>query len=491
MKKKSYLGMMLSAALLAACGGGDGDDSGVTPEPVLVTKVDGRYKTSKQSQIPSFQAFSLPDAGALPNLHLPTLDNEKTVLLSGLGGLQQVGADRPLHATESVQKLSDFLEWKPSQDDRKVAAIRVSADDAFGLRLGVLIKSLPDAATLHLLRGVDETEAFTISGQAINSLLAANQAAGENSEDARTWWSPDLGGDSVILVFSLPTDVETDALRVALPKLSHIYADISQYGAETASADAKNVLIGESGACQLDVTCQSTGNAQRDAVARMVFVEAGKSYLCTGTLMNDAIASDIPYFLTANHCISTQTVASTLQTDWFLRTASCNGNSLDGRYRLLAGGAKLLFTNNTQYGQDTTLLVLNDEAPTGSYFAGWDANLNNTVQSVYGIHHPDGDLAKISLGTVDNYANCDGSGSCPIADTQTGRYYRAQWTSGTTEGGSSGSALFSQTGHVYGVLHGGSASCSVLGGSDFYGRFDRAFDAGVKNYLAATQRPNL
>jgi hypothetical protein len=64
---------------------------------------------------------------------------------------------------------------------------------------------------------------------------------------------------------------------------------------------------------------------------------------------------------------------------------------------------------------------------------------------------------------------------------------QVNWNSGITEPGSSGSALFSNTGHyVIGQLYGGTTSCTATSGSDFFGRFDLAYTAGLSKYLAAT-----
>src|SRR5262249_42906610 len=49
----------------------------------------------------------------------------------------------------------------------------------------------------------------------------------------------------------------------------------------------------------------------KTAVGRMTFISGGASYVCTGTLLNDSDnTSAIPWFLTAEHCISAQTEAS-------------------------------------------------------------------------------------------------------------------------------------------------------------------------------------
>ena len=57
----------------------------------------------------------------------------------------------------------------------------------------------------------------------------------------------------------------------------------------------------------------------------------------------------------------------------------------------------------------------------------------------------------------------------------------ADWDLGVTEGGSSGSGLFNEDGHLIGMLSGGSAACSGTndnGGFDIYGRFGVAWNFG-------------
>ena len=73
------------------------------------------------------------------------------------------------------------------------------------------------------------------------------------------------------------------------------------------------------------------------------------------------------------------------------------------------------------------------------------------------------------------------------ANADAGTMLRVGWTRGTTEQGSSGSAIFvattGGTRYVVGALHGGSASCANPQGTDYYGRFNRAFYRGLGDWL--------
>ena len=108
-----------------------------------------------------------------------------------------------------------------------------------------------------------------------------------------------------------------------------------------------------------------------------------------------------------------------------------------------------------------------------AYLSGWDANLPNlSVSDLFGgIHHPSGDVKKISLY----------SGKLQLSSWSEGpskNYHLVipKWSRGVTEPGSSGSPLFNSKGYLIGQLHGGSSSCGNLEGSDFYGGF--AFSYG-------------
>ncbi|MGH8104910.1 MAG: hypothetical protein ACREO2_01180, partial [Arenimonas sp.] len=162
--------------------------------------------------------------------------------------------------------------------------------------------------------------------------------------------------------------------------------------------------------------------------------------------------------------------ANTLVTFWNEESTVCNPSNA-GSPTQLTGGATLLYMQSggsvgSDSGTDATFLRLNTTPPAGAYFAGWDSSSLANSTPITGIHHPAADVKKVSQGT--KYISHN--------NTQ-----RVSWSSGTTEQGSSGSALFSYDSNGYylrGGLFGGAASCSNSGGSaasgnsDIYSRFD-------------------
>ena len=109
------------------------------------------------------------------------------------------------------------------------------------------------------------------------------------------------------------------------------------------------------------------------------------------------------------------------------------------------------------------------------FFAGWD-NTGNTPSTTVCIHHPAGDIKKISFD--DDAATVSQSmGSTEANSTWTVRWDRNT----TTEGGSSGSPLFDQNHRIIGQLWGGGASCNNLNAPDYYGRVSKSWEPSGSN----------
>ena len=470
-----------AAALLVGCGGGTGD---ATPSAPLLSKVDSRIQPVEAVQdVARVKSRSVTAAPSATVVALDELAAEKTQSVDSVGP-RLVGQGRDVEATKSLSAMGALWKWSKTPAGGLVAAVSFNAEGAYGLRLGVLVQQLPGSAVVRVYTQAAPGKVFEISGQEILQLIERNQAAGDRSDAARTWWTPDTGGSEATLEVELPPGIAANTLQISVPQLSHIFANLAVPTEEEYQAQIQQnaKAIGDADTCNLDATCYNDGASERNAVARMVFVKGASAYLCTGTLLNDGGSSGKPYFLSANHCISDQTVASTLQTDWFFRSSSCNSGALQSSSTKKVGGAKLLYASADT---DTSFLLLNDTPPAGAVFAGWDASTLAAGISIIGLHHPRGDLLKLSFGAVVGQSTCT-----TISDTQfscggtSGNYYRVNWSQGTTEGGSSGSALF-RNGKVVGTLYGGSAVCTNKSSSDFYGRFDVAYNAALKNWLAA------
>ena len=206
--------------------------------------------------------------------------------------------------------------------------------------------------------------------------------------------------------------------------------------------------------CHLDVTCYPEWSNSAAGVAHITFETNGVSSICSGTLLNNRQQDLIPYFLTAAHCVDTETEARSVVAHWFYQTQTCNGDLPAFQSVPRTTGARLLSTlggdlieGRAHPDGDMTLLRLAGDLPDGVMFQGWDVDPQPFGTQVTGIHHPgsaDWDRFKrISFGQII---------SDPISRISADVYAFVSYTQGYTQGGSSGSALFSSPGTVVGAL---------------------------------------
>ncbi len=384
---------------------------------------------------------------------------------------RQIGAARAVGALATAQDTARQLAWQATAAGGMAAAASFRSDGAAGLRVGLEVSRLPAAAQVRVRpSGSIAVDDEVVPGQAILQTLARNRAAGDASRAGRTYWLPAVAGDALTLEIELPPGVDASEVEIAVPQLSHLWWT----HAAVARADA--LKVGEAGSCNADATCSPEYDFEARAIARMEYVRDGGAYLCTGTLMADVGASGTPYFLGANHCVGDQTTASTLSTYWFYRAATCNSTVLDPAATRVTGGATLLHASATT---DTSFMVLSGSPPAGAVHAGSLLAPVAAGTALAGLHHPAGDLLKLSLGTTPAYARCEDT-RCAPQDVNGGNFLILRWTRGTTESGSSGSPVFVDIGirrYVVGHLFAGAASCSRPDGNDYYGRFDQAYPA--------------
>jgi hypothetical protein len=350
----------------------------------------------------------------------------------------------------------------------------------------------PDAGAMRLaidLAGVPENVEMVFFGSGAPGRLEGPVRVGDLKDRTAPWWSPVTDGDTQTVEFFVPSGIDAAGLSLRVTGASHLFATL-------ASGFRKTVQdIGTSGSCNVDIQCSSLRSSQsflnmRNAIAQMVFNKDGGTYLCSGQALNDTDSTtQVPWFFSANHCFENdnpplktpaqmQVVASTLTTLWFFEAATC-GSRATPNYTQLSGGATYVYNNA---GADILFLRLSNSVPPGAFLAGWNANALSVGAGIVVVHHPSGDLKKVSVGSV-------------VAETlpqptpaggATTLFHEVKYSSGTTEGGSSGSGLYTFDGSEYqlrGGLFGGGAFCTSPNESDWYSEFDKVYSS-LAPYLA-------
>jgi lysyl endopeptidase len=244
-------------------------------------------------------------------------------------------------------------------------------------------------------------------------------------------------------------------------------------GYEDIAGDArlKDEWYGTSGSCNVDINCIENQEILKNkhSVVRIIYLGTER---CTGTLINNTSNNGRPLVLTAQHCLKTDFMANTAIFYFGYESPYCDGP--DGNTLKSVSGSSLIAT--TDNNLDFSLVELSAEPPFNyrPYYAGWD-NLDVPPENSYSIHHPMGDVKKITVdddqATTGNY----GEGY----DLYT-HWLISDWEMGTTEKGSSGAPLFNQNGRLVGTLTGGDADCE-LSVNDYYQKLYNSWDDYLNN----------
>ncbi len=353
--------------------------------------------------------------------------------------------------------------WSELPDGRAVYQAALRSPGAKGLRLEILGLAA-GSGRLWLYPG-DETNPMQPVGPY------------EGGDD---FWTALVEGESLVIEFEAAAGAPR-MLPFHVGRISHIFA-----GVAPAKGGVGETKLGPVGAareaalgCNLDVTCYPEWDDRARSVGRYLFETNGGGALCSGSLVNTRNNSGIPYFLTADHCVSNEAEARSLQVFWFYQSSVCNGAPRNLRDVPTTVGATYLTSGSLELG-DYALLRLNGSLPNGVTFSGWSEVDPEIGAEVTGIHHPTGDYKRISFG---NKAE-------PIATRgrPEPKYHSITWREGVTEGGSSGSPIFNREGLIVGMLSGGpkppagQTECNLRPAYDWYGRFSTAYPA-LQGYL--------
>ena len=286
--------------------------------------------------------------------------------------------------------------------------------------------------------------------------------------------TPFIPGDTLCLEYYHPDLQDATALPdIRISDLSFIY--------RTEGFINNSKGFGHSDWCEVNINCPEGDNWKNEkrGIARILLKAGGGTFWCTGSLVNNTTQDLSPYFLTADHC--GQDASTTELNQWIFHfnyeAPGCQDPSTEPASKTMTGCQRLAGAGGSAgsiTGADFFLVRLNQNVPANynPYYNGWSLNTAPSQQGV-GIHHPAGDMKKISTYIQPLFSTQWGS----IPGTHWGvRWAQTTTNHGVTEQGSSGSPLFDQQKRIIGILSGGEASCSNLTSPDLYGKMLHAWD---------------
>jgi lysyl endopeptidase len=323
--------------------------------------------------------------------------------------------------------------WSHLSNGDRVWQLAIHCPGALSINLVFDQYELPAGARVFVHNGAEHRGAFTSASSPKRPSLAV---------------AP-LPGEHMVVEYQEPKGVAGEG-KLHIGSVTHGYRSVFN----------EQKAFGQSGSCNVNTICP-LGNAYQDQISSVARIISNGDW-CTGQLINNASNDGTPYFLTANHCINSNVGNWVFMFNWESPTCSPTTNSSDDQ--TLSGADVLVQGNNADHA-----LLLLDVTPPSSYdvfYTGWDKSGNPSSNSV-AIHHPRGDIKKISLDEGQVSATTWGAPSAAV-------WRVASWEDGTTEPSSSGSGLWNPEGLLFGTLYGGTASCSN-NINDYYGRFSVAY----------------
>lgn len=326
------------------------------------------------------------------------------------------GFTRPLQSPLVLKRESRIAAGAGSAGAR----IRIDVENAAGLRLHVAKFALPQGTNLWVWSDGSDPIWFDTS-------LAGG---------AGDFWTPSVWADHINLAVSAPAggyEIELDSV------LEYVARDSGEVKAQSTE-------------CLIDGPCPGTDildviAAYRKAVAHLRYVKGGSSYICSGALVIDSGSTYTPYLLTANHCLSTQAEASSLEAYWDYIAPSCNAPDPDPSTVPRTNASSLLATSPTT---DVTLLRLSS-IPNGRVFLGWTAEASAVPNGavLHRLSHPDGVAQRYSVTRVDTSV-----GTCETKGRPSYIYSTSINGGGGVAGGSSGAPVILAGGYIVGQLFG-------------------------------------
>ena len=408
----------------------------------VFTSVNSQTKTILKPH--SSQLKTLKDFSAAP-ITLPSFDLQKVIEEEHTNRVNKTGMYMFGYEHQTNIDFFSSATWYHLKTEGKIAQLKIKSEGALSMNLIFGDFYLSEHAYIHIF----DSERTTIIGAYTNRNNNLNNVLGTDL----------VKGEEIIIEYYEPEEPLKQS-RLLINTVVHGYEDINDWHSQ--------LKVNESGSCNLDVIC-SDGIPWSKEIRAVARITNGGG-LCSGSLVNNTANDGKPYFLTANHC-SPQSMASAVFR-FNYNSPICGSqntaNSQNATYNHTINGSSFKARNaNSDFG----LVELNSTPPTNYnvYYSGWNNSGDVAVKTV-GIHHPSGDVKKISFDEDSPSSSNFGT------SINNGEWRIHQWDRNTTtEGGSSGSGLWDENHLIIGQLHGGAANCANSV-NDYYGKFSVSWD---------------
>ncbi|WMJ75427.1 GEVED domain-containing protein [Cytophagaceae bacterium ABcell3] len=352
------------------------------------------------------------------------------------------------HSLELNKGLDEIGLWEDIGNGDRIWRVGIRSEQAFAINLVFSRYKLPEGGKLFIY-------------DASRSEVLGAFTSKNNQPDGMLGTMP-VNGSEVVIEYFEPAESAGQG-ELVIGEVVHAFEDIMPI--------MKSYGLGQSGDCNMDVNCPD-GEEWEKQKRSVALIVTGSGF-CSGALVNNTAQDKKPLVLTANDCMIGSSSVSGWVFAFNFESAECDGN--DSPVAQSISGAEL--RANFAYS-GFALLEMHSAPPEdyNTYYSGW-SRASSLATSTASIHHPQGDVKKISFDDNSVYDSDENE-------------WRVQWDRNTvTETGSLGAPLFDQNQRIIGQLRRGHSSCDNQDGYEFFGKFNRSWEGGgtdnsrLKNWL--------
>ncbi len=350
------------------------------------------------------------------------------------------------------------LTTQENADGSRVWAMAITSPDAQAIRVHITNFSIPAGAEMYF---------YSLDGAAHGPYVGLGRnGTGE-------FWTRAISAETGVIQLHF-NEADRGNISFTLKDVGHI-AGRPPRPQERTSHDSWP--CSDNVNCLVDANCGSVGPAApaKDAVAKIEWIAGCCIYTCSGGLIVDTDeTSQIPYFLTANHCENSS--RSNMEFFFHFSTTSCNGWCPDDYWSPnpvapSAIGATIVATSTDG---DFSLFTMDQTPPGNTTYLGWNnsAIANTNGASLYRISNANYGPQVYSQHDVDaNTGTCNG--------LPRGEFIYSTDITGATMGGSSGSPVLNSASEIVGQLYG---CCGYNCGDECDSQDNNTVDGALAHY---------